>query len=516
MGAAAVLMACSVLASRCMGLLRDKVISYYHGAGAEADIYFAAFVVPDFINYLLAGGYFSITLIPLLVQRFAAGDREGWSFFSTVFSWAALASALLCLLAWLFAPELAGMAAPGFSPAAVKRLAFFLRIMVPAQIFFLPGACCIALLYWRRQFAAPALVPLVYNGCILLGGLLMQMGAPHRGMEGFAWGVLAGAALGSFCLPLFVARAGGLSLRFSLTDSALARFILLALPLMLGQSIVVLDEQLIRVAGSLAGEGSVSLLSYARRIMQVPVGVVAQAAGVASYPFLAQLAAEGRMEEFAATISATLRHSLLLVIPLCAWMASCSVAVMRLIFQQGRFSAPEADLAGILLAVMLLSVVFWTIQQLFGRAFYAHENTLTPALAGSFVTVISLPLYWLFALRMGALGVACAGVVAIGGYAALLAYLWIRRHGHSCITGICGLAGTAAVISALPGGMGYVVCAWIRSSMPDAPLAGAALAIAASGVAFGISYALLAWYCAPKILEPIAPLVERAQRRFLG
>lgn len=70
MGAAALIMAASVFASRFMGLLRDKVISYLFGATAEADIYFAAFVVPDFINYLLAGGYFSITLIPLLSERF--------------------------------------------------------------------------------------------------------------------------------------------------------------------------------------------------------------------------------------------------------------------------------------------------------------------------------------------------------------------------------------------------------------------------------------------------------------
>lgn len=63
------------------------------------------------------------------------------------------------------------------------------------------------------------------------------------------------------------------------------RFLLLALPFMIGQSVVVLDEQFVRVFGSMAGEGAVSLLNYARRIMMVPVGVVAQAAGVASFPF---------------------------------------------------------------------------------------------------------------------------------------------------------------------------------------------------------------------------------------
>ena len=66
MGVAAVILAVSTLLSRFMGLVRDKIISWQFGAGGESDMYFAAFVVPDIINYLLAGGFMSITLIPLL------------------------------------------------------------------------------------------------------------------------------------------------------------------------------------------------------------------------------------------------------------------------------------------------------------------------------------------------------------------------------------------------------------------------------------------------------------------
>ena len=69
-GIAAVALGTSVLLSRLMGLVRDKIISFYFGASPEADVYFMAFVVPDYINYLLAGGYFSITLVPLLTGLF--------------------------------------------------------------------------------------------------------------------------------------------------------------------------------------------------------------------------------------------------------------------------------------------------------------------------------------------------------------------------------------------------------------------------------------------------------------
>lgn len=116
MGIAALIMAGSVFLSRLMGLVRDKVVSWQFGAGAESDVYFAAFVVPDFLNYLLAGGYISITLIPLLSKRFEEDEADGWRFFSAVFWWAALGIAALTAVAWIFAPELARIVGPGFSP----------------------------------------------------------------------------------------------------------------------------------------------------------------------------------------------------------------------------------------------------------------------------------------------------------------------------------------------------------------------------------------------------------------
>ena len=137
MGAAALIMAFSVLVSRFMGLFRDKIISWQFGAGGEADIYFAAFVVPDFLNHLLAGGYVSITLIPLLSRRFEENEEDAWRFFGTVFCWATLAIGLLTAFAWAAAPVLAPLVAPGFDATQCARLSEFLRIVLPAQVFFL-------------------------------------------------------------------------------------------------------------------------------------------------------------------------------------------------------------------------------------------------------------------------------------------------------------------------------------------------------------------------------------------
>jgi putative peptidoglycan lipid II flippase len=516
MGAAALILGLSVFLSRLIGLIRDKIISYYFGAGEEADIYFASFVIPDFLNYLLAGGYFSITLVPLLASAFQRDERDGWRFFSAAVTWAFLGITLLTILAWMALPRLVPLAAPGFSPENQARLAFFLRIILPAQICFLPGACFSAMLYHRRQFLAPALTPLIYNVCIIAGGLGLFFLDPERGMEGFCWGVLAGAFLGALLLPCLAVRAGGLSFFLPrpsvLLHPAMKALLLLALPLMLGQSVAALDEQLVRVFGSLTGEGGVSLLNYARRVMFVPVGVVAQAAGLASYPFLAALAAEKNSRAFDAALNTATGTTLLVALPLSLWMMTISTPLMRLIFQQGLFSPEEAARSGLLLALMLLAVAFWAIQQIIGRAFYAHQDTLTPALAGSAVTVLALPLYYFGATRLGPPGVALAGTLAIVLYAALLCLIWTRRFGAGALAGLPGTAARSLLLCLPACAAAYG--ATLPLPFAQSSLAGALAAICLSGLVFALIYLVLGRIFAPAVTAPFSRFAAQALTRL--
>ena len=514
MAMAAIALGISVFLSRILGLVRDKIISYYFGASAEADVYFIAFVVPDFLNYLLAGGYFSITLLPLLAQSFGKSEEDGWRFFSSAVCWSALAISILTCIAWFCTPFITPLLAPDFTPEAQERLTLFLRIILPAQMCFLPGACFTAMLYHRRQFSVPALTPLVYNGCTILMGLLFLYFSPQRGMEGFCWGVLIGAALGSLCLPVFAVRTGGLRFMPGFTHPFMKKLLLLALPLMLGQSIVALDEQFVRIFGSLTGEGGVSLLNYARRIMLVPVGVVAQAAGLAAYPFLAALAAAGEKELFDKNLNMAARNTLLAAIPLSLWMLMAAEPIMRLIFQQGSFTANDASQSGILLAIMMSGVAFWAVQQILGRAFYAYQDTLTPALAGTLTSVFALPLYWLGAKQMGAPGVALAGTVGVALYTAALCAVWRRRFGPEALRGLAGDS-FKVVLFCLPAcAVAYGANIVASFYFPAISLLGAFVKIALSGIAFGVAYLGLTRLFAPALCAPILDVCQKIVRKL--
>lgn len=498
MGFAALIMAGSVFLSRLMGLFRDKVISWQFGAGSETDIYFSAFVVPDFINHLLAGGYLAITLIPLLSRRFSEDPDDGQRFFSAVFCWASAGVCLLSAIAWIAAPQLASAVSPGFTADQTARLSTFLRIILSAQIFFVPGSCFTALLYMHKQFWVPALTPLIYNGCIIAGGLFL----PFSGMEGFCWGVPVGAAIGAFLLPAAaVFRTCPVHIRLIWYHPFLKKLILLALPLMIGISLTALDEQFIRIFGSLADTGSVSELSYARRIMLVPVGVVAQAAGVASFPFLTSLLSKGDEAGFTRTLNKALCGSALFVMPLTAYMIAAAEPTLGFLFEGGRFSTHDTASAAPLLRLFLLAVPLWTIQQIISRGFYARQNTLTPAIIGSIVTLFAVPFYIAAAKIQQAPGVAAMTTAALGLYTVLLCASWKYRYGTE--NTFCGLVQKIAISFGLSLPAGAVAYAGTRlipqiavENMPllcqQAPALIHAFSLGISSIVFGIVYVISA------------------------
>ena len=510
MGWAALITGASILLSRLMGLVRDKVISYLFGAGTESDLYFAAFVIPDFLNHMLAGAYFSITLIPLLSSRFEKDPEDGWRFFSAVFTWVVICSAALTAIAMLIAPALARFAAPGLDPAASARLVFFIRIILPAQMFFLAGACLLALLYLRKQFLIPALCPIVYNGLIIIGGLMLR----HRGMEGFCWGVLGGAFLGSFLLPYLAALKGdGLKLTLQFLHPGVLRFAALALPLIIGQSIVVWDEQLVRIFGSLCGAGAVSWLNYARRIMMVPVGAVAQAAGVASFPFLAELVARADTRRFSQTLNQALRHILTLLIPLTLWLIVAARPAITLVFQQGQFSAgKDTAPTALLLAIFVSAASGWGVQQILGRAFYARQDMMSPVVLGTLATVLSLPLFFAGAKWLGPPGVAGASALAVLFYTTILGMRWRSRFGGDAFSGLGAHGLRILLISiacALPAALinrSYAAC------VHEDPILASAAVLAAHGVVCGSLFVALCARFAPDAIEPF---LRRLGRRGL-
>ena len=418
-----------ILASRLLGFFREWAVAHQVGSNAMTDVYYAAFTLPDFLNYLVAGASLSATFIPVFAKYSAEGNEdEAWWVFSTVMTFMGTLITALIVTGEIFAPQLANLIAPGFNPVERQRLIFLTRLMLPAQFCFYQGSILSAVQYAKGRFVIPSLAPVVYNVMIVLGGIFL---ASRYGMTGFAIGVVVGAILGNFLLQVYGAFQAGAKFRpnFNLRHPGFILFLKLSVPIMLALSLVFTDDWVIRWFGSYLQPASITWLSYGKTLMRVPLGVVGQGVGVASFPFLAQLYSEGKMDELNRLLNTTMKWLILLLIPISALTIAESSPVVYLVFSHTRLRGTDFNATAATLMLFSLGMFAWGAQNILARGFYATRNTMTPAIVGTALAVANLPVYWLLVRHYRHVGLALASSIGIIAYTvALFALLNRRTH----------------------------------------------------------------------------------------
>ena len=386
MGMAALLLATGVFLSRILGFLREAIIAYLHGI--------AAFQIPEQLSYFLAAGTLSITFIPLFSSYLSKGDEEGgWRLFSVVATTMGTILLACIILGGIFAPDIVPILNPGFKDPDQIRLAVLMtRIVLPAQLFFYFGGLLQATLFVKEKFWPAAISPLIYNICIILGGVLLN---PSLGIVGFAVGALTGAFLGPFGLTFLVARKDlKLKFIFDLKDPGFLSFVKLSLPLMIGVGLVSVDQWLLQYFGTLQGKGAVSWLMNGRKLMMVAFALIGQAAGQAALPFLTRLFHEGQHEEMGTMMTRSLKRVGFLSLVAACGLAALAKPIVYTIFERGAFRASDADVTASLLTFFAFGLASWSIQTFSVRGFYARKDTITPMIISSVVALFAIPIYY--------------------------------------------------------------------------------------------------------------------------
>ena len=441
-GRAIWIVAAGILLSRMLGFARNVVLAGRLGDSPVADAYEAAFIIPDFLNYLLAGGFLAITFIPILSRYRAVNDRQGaQTAFNAVFWPVSVAIVILtgvsiagagAVVGWLFGSD------GRLDAAQLAEITRLTRLVLPAQVCFVIGGLFMAVQYVHGRFLVPTLAPIIYNAGIIGGGLAGTWSGSVSA-TGFILGAVGGGLFGNLILQWWGAKRTGLEVRFELPDfrnPAFLEYLRLAIPLMIGQSIVVLDESIGKVVAASAPGGSIFALNLARRVNMLPVGVIAQAVGVASYPYLARMVAEGRKSEMLVSMGRTVRMVVFAGGLATAGVMAVSQPAVRAAFQHGEFSMDGTVLTAAALIGFSLSIPAWGAHQVFGRGFYAQRQMWVPVISGTAWTVVAVPMFLLGFRSGGIPGVAVASSIAITGHALTLGLLWRRVHTSEGLEGL--------------------------------------------------------------------------------
>jgi len=422
---ATLLLMASVMLGRVIGYLREMYVAWAFGAGPKTDAYVAAFTLPDFLFYILAGGTASITFISIYTRKISAGQkREAQEAFNSTITIMTMVTILGTILVEIFTPQFERLIFPHFTADQMQLCVHLTRILLPGQIFFYAGGVVSAVLYSRQMFLFPALSPVIYGSSIILGGLF---GAHRFGIAALAYGALIGSFVGPFLINAIGAANAGLRYRpnFDWRNPEFREWVRLSIPLMLGVSLVSADDWILRYFAS-GAPGDITRLNYAKRLFALPISILGQAAGQASMPFFAKLFGKGRRAEFAESVNKSVYRISAASLLVSALMIPAALPFVDLAFRRGRFTFQDSLSTSVYFAWFSLSLALWSAQALYARGFYAAGNTLTPMVAGTVITIASLPVYSAMLHNFGVAGLVMASDIGILMHTVALAWLLQR------------------------------------------------------------------------------------------
>jgi putative peptidoglycan lipid II flippase len=453
----------SSFASGVLALIRIKYVDLIFPPGVEQDAYRAAFTLPNLINYFLIGGAASISLITVLNRYREAGDDEGGDrALSVILTTMLIVLGAGVLLGEIFAPQYVWLANKGFrsDPIRAALCVSLTRLILPAQLFFFIGSVMSSRLQVRKIFLYQAFTPLIYNAGIILGAVFLHR---HVGVYSLAWGVLAGVIVGSALLNSLGAFRTGLHFRpiVGFGDPAFREWLKLSLPLMIGVSLVMFDDIFLKYFGSIQS-GGITLIGNAKDLFNAPFNIIGPAAGAASLPFFASLFQRGLAYDFSVSVARSVSRLFAVGMIVSAWMIALAPWLMDL-FRGGKFSRADAAGTTRLFTILAVTLGIWAVQGIYARAFYAASDTKTPAITGTLITVLSVPIYAGLFHALGLAGLAIASDIGILAQTASLAMLLHRKRlvslghlefgelGRALLAATVAYAATALAASLLPG-----------------------------------------------------------------
>lgn len=422
---ATILLTAFALLSRVIGLIRDKYIAYTFGAGAGTDAYNVAFQLPELINYLLIGGAASISFVTILSRYKESGRQaEGDRALSVILNTMLLVLGSAILITELLVPLYSRLWFKGNAYEA-DLCTTMTRILLPGQLFFFAGGVLAAVALVRKQFAYQAISPLVYTLGIILGGVFFSR---TMGIPSLALGALVGAIAGPFLVNAYAARKAGIHYEpvLDFKNEGLRDWFFMSLPLMLGVTVVFMDSIILSWFAKHT-QGDISRLLNAKKLFTAPMAIVGQAAGAASFPFFASLFSRNQFSDYAAAVNRSVSRIVCTALLLSSAMFSLALPAVDIVFRGGKYTRGDTTVTATYFGVFCISLAFWAAQNIYARAFFAAGETKAPMIAGTAITVISLPVYWFLHANFGSIGLAWASNIAIMLQTVTLALLAHRR-----------------------------------------------------------------------------------------
>jgi putative peptidoglycan lipid II flippase len=516
------LVASLTLVSRVFGLVRDSLTAAVFGTSALASAFFTAFQLPNLFRRLLGEGALTAAFVPTLNDELQERQRAGaFTLVNEVCTWLLLVSGGVVALAmvafsqpaWL---ETAGRLG-GAEPDTVRRWqqgAELAVVLFPYLIFVCMAAAFSAALQTLGRFLEPALSPVWLNVAMigLLGGAVwLRPEMKETQMTALCAGVLIGGFL-QMAVPAWALMREGWRPRFSPRASEPVQAILRLMgPTVIGSAIYLINMTVSRLIGLSLNDSAVSVLNFAQRLMELPIGVFAIAVTTVVFPLITRYAAQGDFAAMGSAYRKGMRLILAVNIPAAAGLALLGEPIIRLLFQRGEFTSLDTHAMVPVLAVSAAGLPFLAFVNLALRAFYAEKDTATPVRAAVLSFVVNVALSLALMGKFSTAGLALASTLATVVQAFFLQMRLAARRRELALVHLGGdLGKILAAAAAMAAGVWAGWLAWRRLAPHTVWSDAAGLAVLIAGGA--VIYGAAAWALRLEGREEIVQMLRQKLR----
>lgn len=417
------------LLSRVTGLIRTSVQAAIFGVGAHTDAFEAAFRLPNILRRMFAEGAFSQAFVPILAEYQARrGTEETRRLISRVSSLLAAALLVLSFLGVLAAPGLAYVLASGFAsqPGKIELTSGLISIVFPYIFFISLVSLAGGVLNVHRRFGVPAFTPVLLNLALIASAWLLS---PHfaQPIYALAWGVIIGgiAQLALQVWPVY--RLGLLPrLDFRWRDEGVVRILRAMGPAMLGVSAAQISILINTQLASMLGDGAVTWITYADRLMEFPTGLLGVALGTVLLPSLARHHGLGEGQAYSELLDWGLRFTCVLALPAALALGLIGVPLIATINKYGAFTAFDVAQTRAALLGYSVGLIGLIGVKVLAPGFYARQDMKTPVKISVLAVVVSIVAATLLMNWLAHAGLTLATSIGACVNASLL--LWMLRR----------------------------------------------------------------------------------------
>jgi putative peptidoglycan lipid II flippase len=401
----AFLVAAGIFLSRVAGLIRDRVFAHYFGNSDAADVFKAAFRIPNFLQNLFGEGVLSASFIPVYANLLARDDREeARRTAGAVAALLALSTSFLVLLGVLAAPWLIDAIAPGFHGEKRELTVLLVRILFPGAGLLVASAWCLGVLNSHRRFFLSYTAPVLWNIAMIVGMIAFGAGRAQYSLVVItAWASVAGSALQVFVqLPTVLKLLGGIKLSLAHRAENVRTVIRNFVPVFIGRGVVQISAYIDAFLASWLPTGAVSALAYAQTLYTLPVSLFGMSVSAAELPVMSgALGAADEVAQILRTrLNSGLRQITFLVVPSVVGFLALGDVIVAAIYQSGQFKHNDVLYVWGILAGSTVGLLASTLGRLYSSGYYALRDTRTPLRFAVLRVILTTALGYLAALPL--------------------------------------------------------------------------------------------------------------------